>query len=113
MNKLLALAIAASVALGATAATKTATFQARLNCQNCVDRVMAGVEKMGRGIQGVQCNLADKTITVTWDEELNTEENIKMGMETLGVTPKQGNDEQCGNCDGEGHHHKAKEEPKN
>lgn len=92
MKKLLLLAMVMTLSMTMSLArdkkaenVKTTTFVADIHCENCSLKVMNNVPALGKGIKDVAVDVAQKTITVTYDAAKNNDENIVKGLKSLNV----------------------------
>jgi len=92
MKKLLIFALMAMLGWGLTNARdkkdeniKTTTFVTDIHCENCSTKVMNNVPALGKGIKDVTVDVAQKTVTVTYDTRKNNDEKIIGGLRSLNV----------------------------
>lgn len=90
MKKLLSMLMAAVlVALAAQAKGKTnvttTVFNADVTCNSCADKIMNNVPSLGKGVKDVKVDVANKTVTVTYDAAKNNPANIVKGLASLSV----------------------------
>ena len=64
---------------------KSTVFVTDIHCEGCSTKIMNNVPALGKGVKDVQINLVDKTVTVTFDTEKNSDERIIKGFKSLGV----------------------------
>ncbi len=102
MKKLLLLALVMTLSITMSVArdkkvdnVKTTTFVADIHCENCSIKVMNNVPALGKGIKDVAVDVAQKTITVTYDATKNNDDNIVKGLKSLNVNAKPQADEPC------------------
>ena len=114
MKKLLLLAVVMTLSMTMSlardqkaAGIKTTTFVADIHCENCSIKVMNNVPALGKGIKDVavdvaqktdifhKINLAQKTITVTYDAGKNSDDRIVKGLKSLNVTAQPQPTESC------------------
>ena len=95
MKKLLLLALVMTLSITMSVArdkkvdnVKTTTFVADIHCENCSIKVMNNVPALGKGIKDVAVDVAQKTITVTYDATKNNDDNIVKGLKSLNVNAK-------------------------
>lgn len=96
MKKILSFCLA--VALTAVAAqakddsnVTTSVFKADVTCQSCADKIMNNVPSLGSGVKDVQVDVAQKTVTVTYDPEKNSANRIIKGLSSLNVSAQEVN----------------------
>ena len=65
--------------------TKTTVFTADIHCENCSTKILNNVPALGKGIKDVQVNVTEKTVTVTYDANKNSDERIVKGLKSLNV----------------------------
>ena len=112
MKKLMMFALVLTLGLGLTTArdkktenVKTTTFVADIHCENCSTKVMNNVPALGKGIKDVAVDLAQKTITVTYDAEKNNDVNIINGFRSLSINAQAAKKDCDGKaCKAEGKH---------
>ena len=112
MKKLMMFALVLTLGLGLTTArdkktenVKTTTFVADIHCENCSTKVMNNVPALGKGIKDVDVDLAQKTITVTYDAEKNNDVNIINGFRSLNINAQAAKKDCDGKaCKAEGKH---------
>ena len=64
---------------------KTVVFATDIHCEGCANKILNNVQALGKGVKDVQVNLDDKTVTVTFDVNKNSEERIVKGFKSLSV----------------------------
>ncbi len=67
--------------------TETVKFSASITCENCVNTIMNGLPKE-KGVKDVKTDIPAKTITVVYQKDKNSPEQIKRSIEKLGFTAK-------------------------
>jgi copper chaperone CopZ len=67
--------------------TETVRFTTSITCENCVNTIMNGLPKE-KGIKDVKTDLENKTVTVVYQKDKNSSEQIKRSIEKLGFTAK-------------------------
>jgi len=72
---------------------ETVKFTTSITCENCVNTIMGSLPKE-KGVKDVKTDLATKIVTVTYQKDKNTTEQIKRNIEKLGYTAKVITDEQ-------------------
>lgn len=102
MKKLLLLAVVMTLSMTMSlardqkaAGIKTTTFVADIHCENCSIKVMNNVPALGKGIKDVAVDVAQKTITVTYDAGKNSDDRIVKGLKSLNVTAQPQPTESC------------------
>lgn len=102
MKKILLLALVMTLSITMSVArdkkvdnVKTTTFVADIHCENCSIKVMNNVPALGKGIKDVAVDVAQKTITVTYDATKNNDDNIVKGLKSLNVNAKPQANEPC------------------
>jgi copper chaperone CopZ len=93
MRKLFAIAIMVMVTLAVSAQDKeknleTVKFKTSIDCQACVNKIMSNLPQE-KGIKDVKCDLKTKEVTVAYNKEKNTPEEIRKSLEKLGYTAKE------------------------
>ena len=63
----------------------TKTYVTDIRCENCVNKIMKNVEKLGKGVQDVKVNLEKKEADVTYDASKTNDANIIKGFSTIKV----------------------------
>ncbi len=97
MKKLLSLSLAIVLTIFAAWAKESANvttkvFKADVTCQNCADKIMNNVPSLGKGVKDVKVDVAQKTVTVTYDAAKNTPANIIKGLASLSVAASEATD---------------------
>jgi len=72
--------------------TETVKFTTSITCENCVNTIMNGLPKE-KGVKDVKTDLETKTVTVTYQKDKSSTEQIKRSIEKLGFTAKLVTDE--------------------
>jgi copper chaperone CopZ len=67
--------------------TETVKFATSITCENCVNTIMNGLPKE-KGVKDVKTDLETKTVTVVYQKDKNSTEQIKRSIEKLGFTAK-------------------------
>lgn len=62
---------------------KVVTFNVPLDCSKCVAKVEKNIA-FEKGVKDLSCDLAAKTVTVTYIAEKTNVENLKKGFEKIG-----------------------------
>jgi copper chaperone CopZ len=66
---------------------ETVKFTASITCENCVNTIMSSLPKE-KGVKDVKTDLETKTVTVIFQKDKNSGEQIKRSIEKLGFTAK-------------------------
>jgi periplasmic mercuric ion binding protein len=67
--------------------TETVKFATSITCENCVNTIMNGLPKE-KGVKDVKTDIPTKTVTVVYQKDKNSPEQIKRSIEKLGFTAK-------------------------
>jgi periplasmic mercuric ion binding protein len=67
--------------------TETVKFATSITCENCVNTIMNGLPRE-KGVKDVKTDIPTKTITVVYQKDKNSPEQIKRSIEKLGFTAK-------------------------
>ena len=90
MKRLALIAVTLLLTLAASAKdikTLVVTTQPLMHCENCENKIKDNI-RFEKGIKKIETNLETKTVTITYDADKNTAENImkafgKIGYEAL------------------------------
>lgn len=93
MKKIITLCLVAAMAMIANPAmadkkTKTSVFKADITCQNCANKILNNVPSLGKGIKDVKVDVDSKLVTVTYNENKNSDANIIKGLASLNVAAR-------------------------
>lgn len=91
MKKLFIIAaLAANVAAVGAKDIKTVVFttQPQMHCQNCENRIKNGV-RFVKGVKKIETNVEQQTVTIKYDADKTTTENIKKGFQKIGYEVRQ------------------------
>lgn len=66
---------------------KTVIFSANLHCKSCVAKVEKNIP-FEKGVKDLKVDMETKTITITFREDKNSEENLKKAIEKLNIQVK-------------------------
>ena len=66
---------------------KTVIFNANLHCKSCVAKVEKNIP-FEKGVKGLKVDMETQTITITFREDKNNEENLKKAIEKLDIQVK-------------------------
>lgn len=91
MKKLFIIAaLAANVAAVGAKDIKTVVFttQPQMHCQNCENRIRNGV-RFVKGVKKIETNVEQQTVTIKYDADKTTTENIKKGFQKIGYEVRQ------------------------
>lgn len=96
MKKIITLCLVAAMAMIANPAmadkkTKTSVFKADITCQNCANKILNNVPSLGKGIKDVKVDVDSKLVTVTYNENKNSDANIIKGLASLNVAARTAN----------------------
>ena len=91
MKKIIILALALLTVAGASAqkASKpakqivTTVFVTDIDCENCAKKIYDNF--YGKGVKGIKCDVATKTVSVTYDASKNSPEGLKPSFGDLKV----------------------------
>lgn len=72
--------------------TKTVVYKATLHCESCKTRVEKNIP-YEKGVKDLSVDMEAQTVTVTFREDKNTQENIQKAIEKLKI-PVSGAEEQ-------------------
>lgn len=67
--------------------TKTVVYNAELHCENCKAKIEKNIP-YEKGVKDLKVDLAANTVTVTFQENKNTQEDIQKAIEKLQVPVK-------------------------
>lgn len=109
---LMTMAFFMAVAMNATD-VKTVVLQANMSCENCANKIKENV-RFEKGVKEIKTNVAEKTVTITYDADKTNVEKLIKGIAKVGykATEVKGH-ECCGNhesgkeCKGDCGSHKA------
>ena len=91
MKKLFIIAaLAANVAAVGAKDIKTVVFttQPQMHCQNCENRIKNGV-RFVKGVKKIETNVEKQTVTIEYDADKTTTEDIKKGFKKIGYEVRQ------------------------
>ena len=91
MKKLFIIAaLAANVAAVGAKDIKTIVFttQPQMHCQNCENRIKNGV-RFVKGVKKIETNVEKQTVTIEYDADKTTTEDIKKGFKKIGYEVRQ------------------------
>lgn len=93
MKKLILIALAGLMSLGLFAQENNknskskdkteVTFSVPLDCQNCVKKVESNIA-FEKGVKGLECDLENKTVKVTYRKDKNDVDGLKNAFEKIG-----------------------------
>lgn len=63
---------------------KTVVFKANLHCESCKAKIEKNLP-YEKGVKGLEVDMETQTITVTFREDKNNEENLKKAIEKLKI----------------------------
>ncbi len=83
-------ALAANVVAVGAKDIKTVVFttQPQMHCQNCENRIKNGV-RFVKGVKKIETNVEQQTVTIEYDADKTTTENIKKGFKKIGYEVRQ------------------------
>ncbi|MDX9930612.1 MAG: heavy metal-associated domain-containing protein [Bacteroidales bacterium] len=97
ISKLIAMAVILTLSVQANgqeqkksvkdAKTETVQFTTSMTCNMCVGKIMDNLPKE-KGVKDVKTDLENKTVTVTFQKDKNSTQQIKRSIEKLGFTAK-------------------------
>lgn len=67
--------------------TLIVTTQPEMHCQNCEQRIKGNL-RFEKGVKGIETNLKTKTVTVTYDADKTTPEQLMKGFKKCGYEAK-------------------------
>lgn len=67
--------------------TLVVTTQPEMHCQNCEQRIKGSL-RFEKGVKGIETNLKTKTVTVTYDADKTTPEQLVKGFKKCGYEAK-------------------------
>ena len=67
---------------------QTIKFSTSIDCVSCVNKIMTNLPQE-KGIKDVNCDLKTKEVTVAYQKDKNSDEEIQKSLEKLGFTAKQ------------------------
>lgn len=90
-------------------AEKTVVFHADLHCESCKAKIEKNIP-FEKGVKDLKVDMKSNTITVTFREDKNTEENLKQAIEKLDIKVKDSSVPAAGktSCCETGHKHEHK-----
>ena len=71
-----------SLAMSAKGERQTVVFAVDLHCQGCIDKVEHNIA-FEKGVKDLQCNLSDKTVTVTFDPTKTSVEALQSAFDKI------------------------------
>ena len=82
----LTLAAAAVLPLAMAAGEKASvTFLVSMSCENCKNRIEKNLA-YEKGVKNLEVDLSKKTVTIEYDTEKTTPDNLKSAIQNLGYT---------------------------
>lgn len=63
--------------------TTSVTFIVPLDCENCVKKVESNIA-FEKGVKGLECNIAEQTVKVTYLDDKTNVEDLKKGFAKIG-----------------------------
>lgn len=84
-KNLLLIVVMSLFAITASAKKETTSviFSVPLHCENCVQKVESNIA-FEKGVKGIECNIANQTVKVTYVSEKTNVENLKKGFAKIG-----------------------------
>jgi mercuric ion binding protein len=67
---------------------QTIKFSTSIDCASCVNKIMTNLPQE-KGIKDVNCDLKTKEVSVAYQKDKNSAEEIQKSLEKLGFTAKQ------------------------
>ena len=67
--------------------TLVVTTQPEMHCQNCEQRIKGSL-RFEKGVKGIETNLKTKTVTITYDADKTTPEQLVKGFKKCGYEAK-------------------------
>ena len=107
MKKIIILAVALFAIAGTAVAQKaakqivTTVFVTDIDCEGCAKKIYDNF--YGKGVKSVKCDVATKTVAVTYDATKNTPEH--MSQEEVAKHQAHGHNHTCTDCTGHNHNH--------
>ena len=110
MKKYIFIAVAVITAVIAVAVTakpalplESTTFSVDIRCQNCVNRLKAGLPEVCPGIFGIEADVPTHKVTVTYERGTETVESLLEGFKALRFKASVDSEVEvsgasCGNC---------------
>ena len=87
-TKALLLALAfTSVCMAKDIKTVMLTTNPEMHCNNCEKKIKENI-RFEKGIKSIKTNLKDKTVTIEYDADKTTIDNIIKGFKKLSMRPK-------------------------
>ena len=122
MKKIIILAVALFAIAGTAVAQKaakqivTTVFVTDIDCEGCAKKIYDNF--YGKGVKSVKCDVATKTVAVTYDASKNTPEGLlpafkdlkvkvfkHMSQEEFAKHKAKGHNHTCTDCTGHNHNH--------
>ena len=99
MQKILIIALLAIFPVSTIAQEKsknvqTIKFSTSIDCATCVNKIMTNLPHE-KGIKDVKCDLKTKEVSVAYQKDKNSAEEIRKSLEKLGFTAKQVNESEA------------------
>jgi mercuric ion binding protein len=85
---LLAILPVSIIAQDKTKNVQTVKFSTSIDCASCVNKIMTNLPQE-KGIKDVNCDLKTKEVSVAYQKDKNSAEEIQKSLEKLGFTAKQ------------------------
>jgi copper chaperone CopZ len=85
---LLAILPVSAIAQDKTKSVETVKFSTSIDCATCVNKIMTNLPHE-KGIKNVECDLKTKEVSVAYQKDKNSSEEIQKSLEKLGFTAKQ------------------------
>lgn len=96
MKKILMLLLLASFAFGVNAKdikTLKVTTTPQMHCTNCETKIKENI-RFEKGVKRIETDIESQTVTITYDADKNTEENIIKSFGKFGYEAKRKTDEE-------------------
>ncbi|MBP3424198.1 MAG: cation transporter [Alistipes sp.] len=122
MKKIIILAVALFAIAGTAVAQKaakqivTTVFVTDIDCEGCAKKIYDNF--YGKGVKSIKCDVATKTVAVTYDASKNTPEGLMpafkdlkvkvfkhMSQEEFAKHKAHGHNHTCTDCNGHDHNH--------
>ena len=84
---LIAVMLPVLVSHAAKADIETVVLECDIHCQGCIDKIMKNIA-FEKGVKDIVCDLKTKTVTVKYDKNKNTLENLLKAFERIGKPAK-------------------------
>lgn len=84
---LIAIIPAYAIAQNKKVNVETVKYVTSIDCDDCVNKIMTNLPQE-KGIKDVKCDLKTKEVTVSYQKDKNSPEEIKKSLEKLGYTAK-------------------------